>query len=782
MQTEDISIHHTDYRTLPPVDSGNGPAAQKTKNWHWIALGIIVILSAFLNLFQIQEEGYGNEYYAAAIKSMLTSWHNFFFVSFDPGGFVTVDKPPLALWVQAASAKIFGFSGFSILLPQAVAGVLSVILLYHLVRRTFGPGAGLLAALALAITPINVVMNRDNNIDPQLVLMMLLATWAVCIATEKGSLRWLVLGAVLIGLAFNIKTLEAYLVVPALGLLYLLGSPRSWRVRILHLVVVTVVMLIVSFAWIEAVDLTPAADRPYVGSSQTNSEFELTVGYNGIERLLGQFGSGFGGGSRSGGSAPQRTTSSNSQSTSSTATTSKTSSSTSSTETASAAPSGSQAGPSSSSTGAPSGAGGGSNTTGFFGLPAAGIARMFTVDLGGQVSWLLPLAIIGMLALAWQTRIRFPLNRQLQALILWGMWLLTMGIFFSVASFIHTYYLVIIAPAISALAGIGLVLLWQDYRERPLTDWRSWMLPVALLLTAAEQVFLLTSYTGWGWLSPLIISLCLLAAIVLVIARLPFSARLRPNPQSWARPAVAAAMLALLLTPLVWSGYAVATAEGGAVPTAGPTASGGSGGFGGGGAPSGITRTREGGENGTFGADGGFPGGGDLPSGGGFPGNGSTTSRGEAPNGSGTSTGNSTPTNGGSLSGGGAGGGAGVDSQLLSYLEAHQGKARFILAVPSAGSAESIIIETGKAVMAMGGFSGSDPILTVSSLKQLVKNGTVRFFMLSGGIGGGGSSTVTSWVTTNCKTVSSSAWETSSQSSSTTSSQSSGLYDCLNMA
>ena len=149
-----------------------------------------------MNFYQLGQNGYANTYYAAAIRSMLDSWHNFFFVSFDPGGFVTVDKPPLGFWLQAASAKIFGFSPFSILLPQAIAGVLAVLLLYILVKRHFGITAGLLAALALAISPISVVTNRNNTIDSTLVLVLLLGAWTVMRAAETGKLRWLLLCAV----------------------------------------------------------------------------------------------------------------------------------------------------------------------------------------------------------------------------------------------------------------------------------------------------------------------------------------------------------------------------------------------------------------------------------------------------------------------------------------------------------------------------------------------------------------------------------------------------------
>src|SRR5437763_7896887 len=257
--------------------------------WHRLALVGIMLISIFMNFFQLGQNGFGNLYYAAGVRSMLDNWHNFFFVSYDPGGFVTLDKPPLGFWLQVASAKIFGFTPFSLLLPQALAGVLSVALLYHLVRRHFGVTAGLLAALALALSPISIVTNRNNTIDSTLALTLLVGAWAVLRAAETGRLRWLLLSAVIVGVGFNIKMLEAYLVVPAFGLLYLLAAPRSIWKRIGHLVIAGALLLVISLSWVVAVDLIPASQRPYVGSTQDNSELSLALGYNGIQRLLGGF-------------------------------------------------------------------------------------------------------------------------------------------------------------------------------------------------------------------------------------------------------------------------------------------------------------------------------------------------------------------------------------------------------------------------------------------------------------------------------------------------------------
>src|SRR5438105_4474225 len=262
--------------------------------WHQLALVGITLISVFMNFFQLGKNGFGS-YYPPAVRSMMDNWHNFFFASYDPGGFVTIDKPPVGFWFQVASARLFGFTPFSVLLPQALAGVLSVLLLYYLVQRHFGVVAGLLAALALAITPISVVTNRNITIDSTLALFLLVGAWAVIRAAETGKLRWLLLSAVIVGIGFNIKMLEAYLVVPAFGLLYLLAAPKSIWKRIGHLALAGLVLLAVSFSWIAAVDLTPPSQRPYVDSTQDNSELSLALGYNGIERLFGNIFGGRGG-------------------------------------------------------------------------------------------------------------------------------------------------------------------------------------------------------------------------------------------------------------------------------------------------------------------------------------------------------------------------------------------------------------------------------------------------------------------------------------------------------
>jgi 4-amino-4-deoxy-L-arabinose transferase-like glycosyltransferase len=417
-----------------------------------LGLAAVLGLAGLLNLVGLDREGFGNQYYAAAVWSMLQNWHNFFFVSFDPGGFVSVDKPPFGFWVQVASARLLGFSGLSILLPQALAGVAGVAVLYHLVRRAFGSGAGLLAGLMLALTPVSVSTARNNTIDTLLVLEVLLAAWATVRAAESGRLGWLLLAAALVGLGFETKMLEAYLVVPALGLVYLLAAPRRRLVRLGHLILAGAVLLSVSFAWPMAVDLTPASQRPWVDSTQTDSAVDLALGYNGIQRLLGRGASlqgvqaavqaarGTGG---TGGYAPAARGASG--------------------ETGGYASGGrvGTGGNGGFGSGGP-GATGGNSGFGFGGPGGAGEngpaspLRLLNPQLGGQASWLLPLAILGLLMtgrLAWTRRRGLSRTRRGQAAILWGTWLLPTGAFFSVAQYFHRYYLVMLAPSVAALAG-----------------------------------------------------------------------------------------------------------------------------------------------------------------------------------------------------------------------------------------------------------------------------------------------------------------------------------------
>jgi 4-amino-4-deoxy-L-arabinose transferase-like glycosyltransferase len=536
--------------------------------WHRLAVLAIATLAAALNFYGLSREGYNNEFYAAAVRSMSESWHNFFFASFDPGGFVTIDKPPLGFWFQVASVNVFGFNGTALLIPEAVAGVLSVLLLYSLVARTFGRVAGLIAALALAVTPISVVTSRNNTIDSILVLCVLLGAWAVLRAAETGRLRWLLLCAAFVGLGFNIKMLEAYLVVPAFGLVYLLGARTSVRRRIVHLVAALVVLLAISLSWAAAVDLTPASQRPWVDSTTTNSELDLAIGYNGLQRLTGSRSVG---GSQTGppgnGSGFARL-SSGTTAAGSSATTAK----------SSATGSGSRL--SIGGGNGPGGPGGNGGPGGVGENGPVGALRLLDTQLGSQIGWLLPLAILGFLVAVWQTRPRLrTLDDRQRSLALWGTWLLTTGVFFSIALFYHTYYLVMVAPAVAALAGIGITALWRAYRTSG--SWTWWVLPLGVLAGAATEAHILSSYPAYArWLTPLVIALCGLVAAVLVLLRLRPTFRLRAGAVT-----ALAAVIGLMAPPTVFAAYTAQHPETGNIVRAGPAAAGTLGGFGGQGGP-----------------------------------------------------------------------------------------------------------------------------------------------------------------------------------------------------
>jgi 4-amino-4-deoxy-L-arabinose transferase-like glycosyltransferase len=731
-------------------DNRDVPESKKSKSlWQNQAWFIPLLVAVVLNFAQLNQEGYANTYYAAGVKSMLTSWHNFFFVSFDSGGFVSLDKPPLGFWIEATSAKLFGFSGWSILFPEALAGVLAVVVLYYLVARVFGRFAGFFAALTLALMPVTVVTDRNNTIDSLLVLTLLLATWAITLAAETGKLHRVILCAILVGLGFNIKMLQAYLVLPAFVLVYLLASPVRWRTRIWHLVLALVVLLVVSLSWAVAVDLTPASQRPFVSDSGTNSELSLILGYNGLGRVLQLF---------------------SHQS---------------------------------------------SGVVHIFGIAVdmdiipgmspgignASLLRLWNQGLAGQASWLLIFALAGLLLVAIRTRPHLPLDQRWQALVIWGAWLLITVGYFSFARFFHTYYLIMLGPAIAAMVGISLATLWDDYRQ---TGWRGWLLPALLLVTVGVQAFILVHYPQWSqWLTPLVVGLCMLATLVLVLTRLRPDARWRLASLS-----ITVGMLALLIAPATWDVISLRNGNGGQwLPEAGPNAMGGFGGFGGGQRNPGANRRFQGG-----------PGRG-IAQGQGGPGFG-------AGQGSSGNTGGQRESNAGRGQGdpGGFGGGAAggltvaganwdvLDPRLVSYLEAQQGHTRFLVATTTSTYASIFILKTNQPAMALGGYQGWDRIVTPVQLAAMVKNGTVRFFYLSadqqnssraqgqsgsgpqGGPGANGgpqgrnnaieqklnstNDDLVQWVTTSCTAVPSNLWQTSSTSSGGNRAGGMQLYDC----
>src|SRR5437763_1536826 len=370
----------------------------------------IGLFAATLYTWGLSRNGMANSYYAAAVKAGATSWKAFFFGSIDPGSFITVDKPPAALWLMELSARLFGFSAWSMLLPEAAAGVASVLLLHRLVRKWAGDVAAHLAALALAVTPVAVLMFRFNNPDALLTLLCLGAAAAVWSALETGRTRWLLLAGALLGLAFDTKMLQALLVLPALALAYLWAGPPRLGRRIGQLLAAGLTMVVAGGWWVAVVALWPAATRPYIGSTSDNSILSLVFGYNGLSRIFGNGGGGPGGGGPGGGP------------------------------------------------------GGGGGNLGFGGT--AGIGRLFNPALGGEVAWLLPIAGMGLLAGLWLTRRARRTDRGRAGWILWGGWAVVCAAVFSLSQGIfHPYYAVQLAPAVAALAGAGAVALWHFGRR-----------------------------------------------------------------------------------------------------------------------------------------------------------------------------------------------------------------------------------------------------------------------------------------------------------------------------
>ncbi len=484
-----------------------------------VALACILALSAFLNTRDLSRNGFANTYYAAAVKSMLRSAHNFVFVSFDPQGLVSLDKTPLSPWLQTFSAKLFGFTPLALLLPQAIAGVLAVAVIYLLVARQFGAIAGLLSALALATFPAFVAVARDNNPDALLILLMLLACAAGIRAAESGSLRWLLGAAVLAALAFNTKELAATLMIPGMALGYLVCAPKPPLRRLAELALAAVVLLALSLSWIAFVQATPAAQRPYVGDSSDNSEFNTAFSYNGVGRVGGQVG----GPEQTEGLAPARTLHQ------------------------------------------PDARATRRHVLVAFGGPT-GPLRLLDSELGDQGGWLLGFAVGGALAIALVAGRRRRRDGRLIVLLVMGTWLLAEVIVLSFGKgIIHPYYVSAVGPGAAAMTGAGAVCIAELARRR---GWRLAVAVAPLLLTALVQTALLHKDGYAPWVVPVVIAACAAAAVVLLV---------RPR---WATAAVASAVVAASIAPAAIAATTADFPVEGTFPAAGPTASAGPGGIG----------------------------------------------------------------------------------------------------------------------------------------------------------------------------------------------------------
>jgi len=371
---------------------------------HRPLVGLLLIGTAVLYLWNLTASGWANSYYAAATQAATQSWKAWLFGSLDAGNAITVDKPPASLWLSGLFGRVFGFNSWSVLAPQALCGVAAVGLLYLAVKRVAGPAAGLLAGTVLALTPVATLMFRYNHPDALLVLLLVAAGYAVTRALEHGKWQWLALAGALVGLSFLTKMMQAFLVLPAFALVYLVAAPTTLGRRIAHVAGAGVAVVVSAGWYIALVALWPAASRPYIAGSTNDSLLELALGYNGLGRIFGGEGN--------------------------------------------------------------MGGGGGGMNTGFGG--ETGLGRMFGLAFGTEVSWLLPAALIALGAGLWFTRRTRRTDRTRAALLLWGGWLLVTGLVFSLMSgIVHPYYAVALAPAIGALAGIGGVQLWRGRANRP---------------------------------------------------------------------------------------------------------------------------------------------------------------------------------------------------------------------------------------------------------------------------------------------------------------------------
>jgi 4-amino-4-deoxy-L-arabinose transferase-like glycosyltransferase len=472
-------------------------AAARSARWPRWALAVLLAATAALYLWNLSASGYGNTFYAAAAQAGSQSWSAWFFGSLDAQNFITVDKPPASLWVTGLSVRLFGMSSWSVMAPQALMGVAAVAVLFGAVRRAFtdpnqGAVAGLLAGAVLAATPAATLMFRFNNPDALLALLLIVAAYCLMRAASTASWQWLLLVGVVMGTAFLTKMMQGFLVLPGFGLAYVLVAPTSWVKRALHVLAAVAALIVAAGWWVLAVQLTPANARPYIGGSTDNTVLDLALGYNGINRLLGHR-----------------------------------------------------------QEGTPLGDWGGSNVPMLGGR--TGLHRLFTGEMAGEISWLIPVALF-VVGFGLYLAVRRALSRgELCALLMWGTWLVMTGVVFSfMGGTVHPYYTVALAPAIAALVGIGAVWAW---RRRSHWDGRCAL--AAMIVLAAISSADLLQHTAFGpaWLPWLIVSLAAVSALAVL----------------WPRPpvvALVAGCLAGLAGTTVFSIATAATPHHGTIPTA----------------------------------------------------------------------------------------------------------------------------------------------------------------------------------------------------------------------
>jgi 4-amino-4-deoxy-L-arabinose transferase-like glycosyltransferase len=462
-------------------------------------LALLLAGTAVLYLWNLSASGWANAFYSAAAQAGASDWTAMLFGSSDAANAITVDKTPAALWIIDVSVRLFGLNPWSVLVPQALEGVAAVALLYVAVRRVSGPGAALLAGAVLALTPVAALMFRFNNPDALLVLLLVAAAYCVQRACEKDSSRWwLIAAGVAIGFGFLTKMLQAFLVLPAFAVAYLIAAHRPVRRRVVDLLAALVAVVVSGGWYLLLVELWPTSSRPYIGGSQHDSIVELALGYNGFGRLTGN---------------------------------------------------------------EPGGLGNLNHDVGW--------ARLFGTGMGLDIAWLLPAAVICLVAGLMITRRAPRTDPTRVALIAWGGWLATTAVVFSFMNgIVHSYYTVALAPAIAACIGIGATLLWQKRSDIGTAT----ALSGAVLVTTVLAAVLLSRHTEWmPWLRAAVaVGGVGAAALLLVSGRLT---------QPVARAAALVAVAACLAAPAAYSIATAATPHSGAIPSVGPSRHGMGGGF-----------------------------------------------------------------------------------------------------------------------------------------------------------------------------------------------------------
>ncbi|WP_406484587.1 glycosyltransferase family 39 protein [Streptomyces microflavus] len=665
----------------PPIPVPAPPERAGGPRWARPALYGLLLAVALAYFYNLSASGYANSFYSAAVQAGSQSWKALFFGSLDSANAITVDKPPAALWPMALSVRLFGLNSWAILAPQVLMGVATGAVLNTAVRRRFGPVAGLIAVGVFALTPVAALMFRFNNPDALLALLMTVTVWCVLRALEQGRTKWLLWAGAAVGFAFLTKTLQAFLILPPLAVLYAVCAPVPVRKRLGQLALSALTMVVAGGWWVAIVELMPASSRPYVGGSQNNSFLELTFGYNGLGRLNGEetgsVGGGGGGGGRGGG-----------------------------------------------------------------GWGETGIGRMFNSEVGGQIAWLLPAALILLVAGLWLTRKAGRTDSARAAFLAWGGALvMTAAVFSFMAGIFHQYYTVALAPYIAALVAMGVAVLWEERSAW----WPRAVLAGTVVVTVVWAYVLLgrtPEYLPWlRWAVP--VGGVVAALGLLVVGR--FGGR------GLALAVVGLSFAASLAAPTAYTLSTLNSGHQGSIVTAGPSGGGGRGGPGGGGrgGPGGFGGGGDDGRGQRAGAQ--PPGGqGQFPGQGQGQGLGQGGQQGNAPGGVPTAPGGTAPGGtapgaageGGAFGGGGGGGmggllnGASVSTEAKALLEKDADAYTWAAAAVGAQNAAGYQLATGEPVMAIGGFNGSDPSPTLAQFKKYVAEGKVHYFV-SGGTGGG---------------------------------------------